>query len=355
MKYSLIALLLACGMTTPLTATRYYVSSTGSATTSGLSWSAATTLERALDLATSGDEVWARQGVYTLRKNDRSASFVLPAGVRLRGGFTGTEARAADRPRGYARTVLSGELGVTGDLQDNAYTVVKLLSNAAAPSLLEGFTIREGSARNYQDGFRAGSAGGGLWIAAPTSGSPAHQIVNCAFRRNTAHNGGAVYLAGGQPRFTNCIFMSNTADYNGGAVYNDGRQYASGPIFDGCSFVNNASKSGGALTNNGAHGEAVILVKDSEFRDNVVQLNGAAVYNCGTETGTADAILEGCSFSGNETVLGDVIASDAMGDVIVAGPSTTGTASTGGRKTLAPGRRKLTPTRKKLSPTVRKR
>ena len=129
------------------------------------SWAtAATSLQDALELAVSGDEVWVAQGTYTPDPDatatdyDRDASFILREGLRLYGGFDGTELTDADRDqRDYANnlTILSGDLlgddqtrraGQTGfqrQPHDNAYHV---LIAAAADVWIDGFTVSGGQA-----------------------------------------------------------------------------------------------------------------------------------------------------------------------------------------------------------------
>ena len=68
-------------------------------THNGDSWATAyTTLQGALDEATSSDEIWVAEGVYTPTNTaGRDASFPLKNGVALYGGFAATETQRTQR------------------------------------------------------------------------------------------------------------------------------------------------------------------------------------------------------------------------------------------------------------------
>lgn len=92
----------------------------------GTSWEAALgDLQRALSLAIPGDEIWVSSGIYLpTAGSDRFASFIIPSGVKLLGGFAGNETAAIQRDFTLNRTVLSGEIGSPNTDTDNSYTVV---------------------------------------------------------------------------------------------------------------------------------------------------------------------------------------------------------------------------------------
>src|SRR5258706_36413 len=72
---------------------------------------AVTNLQTALSAAQPGDEVWIAQGTYT---PGSSAGYAIPSGVRVYGGFAGTETNRGQRspdPSANA-TVLQGTAGV---------------------------------------------------------------------------------------------------------------------------------------------------------------------------------------------------------------------------------------------------
>ena len=72
------------------------------------SWANACTLQYALSLAQSGDEIWVKKGIhYPGPASDRTATFALKNGVALYGGFAGTESSRDARNWQANPTVLS--------------------------------------------------------------------------------------------------------------------------------------------------------------------------------------------------------------------------------------------------------
>jgi hypothetical protein len=118
-------------------------------------------------------------------------------------------------------------------------------------------------------------------------------VLRCRFLDNHATNGGAVWFQGGEmnePLFENCRFTSNSADGDGGAVYNYDRagldDAASGASLK---FVNCIFDLNDAVTGEGgaAYGE---LFATNKFINCTIVRNDAATYsalyhegNCGNE------------------------------------------------------------------------
>jgi hypothetical protein len=98
------------------------------------SWGNACTLQYALGLAVSGDEVWVSAGTYhPTSGTDRTISFVLISGVGVYGGFNGTESARQDRDPSANVTILSGDIGTIGNSADNSYHVVTGSGTDALP------------------------------------------------------------------------------------------------------------------------------------------------------------------------------------------------------------------------------
>lgn len=330
MKNLLLITVLTLSTLASLSAARIFVAPSGDAAQDGNSWATATSLEHALSQANRNDEIWVKTGTYTLAVDaPRTASFVLKPGVRLYGGFAGTESDLDQREAANV-SVLSGERGNTETLADNLHTVVIMQSNGVDASILNGFTITGGSGRNFKDGLTYGSAGGGLYIMAGDEAVD-HMVANCVFTNNKAHNGGAVLIDTGRPFFSNCTFRANKADFNGGAVYNKGTASVSNPIFKDCVFEENSSNSGAGITNNGTNGTANTLLIGCEFTDNTSLMNGAAIYNITNDNGETDVVIENCVFEGNDSILGDDVSDNGVSKPIAA------RAKRNGGGTLRPG------------------
>lgn len=308
MKF-LTTLLTVLTFATALTAERFYVKPAGTA--DGTSWEQATNLDDALNRAVAGDEIWATDGLYVVNNTaGRQSTFLVPAGVKLYGGFAGTELTLAHRMTGF-HSVLSGDIGQPEVTADNVYTVVTLASDNEQPSVFDGFLVTGGTSRNFKEGLTIGSAGGGLFIEAGET-LASHMIANCIFTDNKAHNGGAVLVDSGSPSFINCVFKGNTADFNGGAVYNQGTASVANPIFRNCLFEDNSSNSGAGMTNNGTNGSANPLIVSCQFVNNTSLMNGAAIYNISDDSGETQPVIENSVFIGNDSVLGEDVSDDGV-------------------------------------------
>lgn len=220
----------------------------------GSSWTDAyVDLQDALGIAVSGDEIWVAEGTYTFGDRDpRSSSFVIPDGVIVSGGFTGTEAARDQRDWREHATELSGS-GASGYQQN---FVVRTITVSPA-TVIEGFTIRDARHGMLIDG-----------------GAPL--IRNCRFYNN--RGGGEPYLGGGavallagcSPLFEDVEFFENAVfaySASGGAV----RDFTGDcfPRFVRVSFErNSASTYGGAF-----YGSGEFI--DVEFRGNQAVFGGA--------------------------------------------------------------------------------
>jgi trimeric autotransporter adhesin len=133
-----------------------YVKHDATGLNNGTSWANAyTDLEMALLFAMSGDEVWVARGTYyTSNSNDRTSSFVLNNGVKLYGNFFGNETSISQRvdlipdASGSDRTnetMLSGDIGISGDMSDNANHVFYIVGNTL-PVIIDGVKITGGNA-----------------------------------------------------------------------------------------------------------------------------------------------------------------------------------------------------------------
>ncbi len=248
----------------------------------GSSWAQAMgSLAEALQRARAGDQIWVAQGVYK-PGTTRTATFRIPAGVAVYGGFAGHETSLAERKEPTAHpTILSGEIGRPG-IEDNIYSVVTI--GACGPDTrLDGFIIAGGNA--FEEGAEGDPrrCGGGLYLDG-SQGKAAPVIAHCIFRDNTARIGGAAYLNGRQgqcaPLFLHCAFEGNKAGVDGGAVFTDARGSGSArPVFRYCAFKNNEATYGGALVNAAGNGECVVTAEESVFQHNMALLKGGGIYD----------------------------------------------------------------------------
>jgi predicted outer membrane repeat protein len=317
-----------------LNAAIIYVDPSAVGANNGSSWANAyTNLSSALAAANNGDEVWVKQGVYKpVTQVDvngsggadvREATFQVPDGVALYGGFAGTELSRDERNWVVNPTILSGDIDnndinmdgnciaeTTADIAgNNAYHVV-YTQNVNAFARIDGFIITAGYANSAvvsdpnQDGGAwynrldgginasspaienntfignyAASEGGAVFCTnAAAGGAVLSLIQHCKFQNNKSNNaGGAVnigsFSAGNyQPHFIKCEFSNNEAYRRGGAIYFTGDH----AILDSCTFQNNmvtaispdgstlpGSGGGVAMTNSSAHFNNCIFTSNS--------------------------------------------------------------------------------------------
>ena len=272
----------------------------------GTSWNDAIgDLQHALQKAKPGTQVWVATGKYLpTRKSDRNASFVIPEGVELYGGFIGNETDISRRNWKHFPTVLSGEIGSSA-LNDNSYTVV-YLKNATKATVIDGFIIESGFA-NGKNAKSTQRCGGGLFNDAEYSTSNP-LISNCTFQNNHAREGAGIYnnAKGGicNPSIINCTFKNNKADLDGGAIYNNGEAGKASPNIDGCHFMRNEATYGGAILNHGTYqGESSPTITNCVFSNNISYLRGGSLYN-NEQGGECNPFVSQCDFSNNKAAVG---------------------------------------------------
>lgn len=246
----------------------------------GSSWSQAfPALETAIAAAMPGDEIWVSQGTYKPTAGaDRSATYHLPGGISLRGGFAGDETSPDQRNPESSEipTILSGEIGDPELTTDNTFHLITAL-DASAPILLEGFTIT--AAYDESTDSNGGAAIRGV--------NTSLVLRDCLFVKNhCSQSGGAVYVWNSTATIENCLFTQNTCDSNGGSLVS----YASNLDISDCRFLSNYAKDGGALYL--GTGESVI--QRCFFLSNTSRFNGGALV-----TSEANNTFSNCSLAGN--------------------------------------------------------
>lgn len=244
---TVLALTAGKGQGSPATDGTIYVDADATGANNGTSWEDAyTDLQLALDGAVIGDQIWVAEGTYTPTHefspgDSRSAAFQLKNQVALYGGFdpsvgdTGWE----DRDWASSVTALSGDIGVTGDPDDNSYHVfyhpLELALDGSA--ILDGFTVSGGKA----DADWPNDSGGGMFN---DLSSPA--VTNCTFTDNSAsQRGGGMYNLFASPKVTNCTFWGNSANLGGG-MHNYDLAF---PAVTNCTFSGNSAYLGGGMYN----------------------------------------------------------------------------------------------------------
>ncbi len=260
----------------------YYVDNSASGTGDGSSWADAFTDPRSAFVLTyfcpQIQEAWVAAGVYpTDPGGDRDATFAIPSGLSIYGGFAGNETTREQRNWWANPTVLSGAIGTTAD-EDNAYHVVTI-KDANAQTRLDGFSIFDGFA-NGPD-----SEGAGLLVQNSDA-----VLANLLVARNRgADRGAGIYVVGGTPSITHSRFVENIANFGGrgGAIATLG----STASIANCSFRVNNAHDGAALSLVGSQ---------------TTLLNITAVYNPAYFGGNAIHIKNGHASFSNSILWSDI-------------------------------------------------
>jgi hypothetical protein len=211
-------------------------------------------------------EVWVVQGTYY-------QTVTLVYGKSLYGGFTGSETSREERDWVANPTILDGN--------NTAIHVVTGASN----SVIDGFTIRNGNARNNGDSGR----GGGMFNKNLSNVT----VRNCVFENNRAKDkGGAISNLNTDITIQGCIFTGNSAQ-EGGALHNDNNSVAY--ITDTVFYGNAATTNGGAEYNKNNRSTQPDLRLNVLYANNTAGNWGGAIYNENSIPSYTN-----CTFTGNQ-------------------------------------------------------
>ena len=246
-------------------------------------------------------------------------SFGVHPGVKLRGGFEGTETSSAERDPDRNVTILSGDIddndanaGGTeiddswSDIRGvNTYNIMWLRGSSDPDTReIDGFTITGGDAQGAA--FPA-NVGAGLYCNG--EGSVCSPVLsNLRFIGNRAVEGGAIYADGwgtgnSSPAVSDSQFIANNAK-NGGAVFcNSELSGNSSPTFTRVRFQQNAAVIGGALQLNILNGGTSSSVfVDVLFDSNSADATGGAIYAL-ESSGWNSPTIKNSTFVKNSTAL----------------------------------------------------
>ncbi len=195
-------------------------------------------------------EIWVAEGTYFPDDGtgDRSATFRIEKGVRIFGGFDGTEQFLEERDWIAHKTILSGNIGSALINSDNSYHVVTMDGNDSN-MVLNGFTVERGLANGVDV---VDQRGAGLFVETGLINDQDNPAVrHCTFQDNVALlAGGAVFLEGRNTSFYNCRFIDNTSSTRGGAIRHGENEYdqPSETNVYGCEFIGNVAQRGGGVS-----------------------------------------------------------------------------------------------------------
>ncbi|OQC16602.1 MAG: hypothetical protein BWX73_00749 [Lentisphaerae bacterium ADurb.Bin082] len=285
----------------------------------GLSWATAlASVQRAIDLSASGDEVWVAAGRYEaeMRREAGSESgwamsFLLRDGVSLYGGFCGQEKSLSERtldstapePSGSwdfaAETILALPEGSEGGI------LVGETERFQHTTRVDGFTITGGRAfGRAEDGYGGGGllpgnviltrcrvignlarSGGGLALR---SGAQVHACLiadNDLLAEGWGGLGGGIRLLGPGAIVANSVIVGNGAN---GEARAGGGIYAEGAVtIAACTIVGNAALRQGSGVSLAGNGGQLLncLVWGNQGSSLQVSNNDAFISHCGITGG----------------------------------------------------------------------
>ncbi len=313
-----VCLVLAASAAAAQTRIHYVLPGAGG---SGVSWSDASgNLRVILAAARPGDEVWVGGGTYaptscvSCERADQLVSFVLPKGVKLRGGFTGAESTPAERRSDAVATVLSGRIGPDTSRAKESLTIM-VSDSPTRGTLIERITFAYGNANEAQHGYTDPIVSGAQLDVFFREARDANrlEVVDCAFLHARSVGYGGAVLVDGKDRgrsevwFRGCRFEDNASTLGGGAVYITGKRGGLDESrFTDCGFRQNAAgtEGGGAIHWTGADtGRVAGQIADCVFRDNS-SLGGGGAIRLNGIMGDVSLAVDRTLFEGNEAQFG---------------------------------------------------
>ena len=286
-----------------------YVNQKAAGKNTGATWpDALNTVLAALQKAQSGDEIWVAKGIYNNWDGQGLALPYLKSGVRMLGGFQGTETLASQRDWEANLTVLTAF-----SLPDSFhFTRVLLCTNTDSSTVLDGFTIKKGIATASSVICEEQPwicCGGGLIIdgtidpTRPTS----LQLRNCRFVENGAgRSGGGIAInfstGYGKIEIIHCAISENWSSLTNAAMHIDIGSTSPGSvkiIIDSCVFSRNKGYAGGGLGIYNLQDDINLHICNTQFIEN------KSIYaNAGLHIGNASNApikIERCVFEGNQS------------------------------------------------------
>uniref|UniRef100_UPI00241FBD2F right-handed parallel beta-helix repeat-containing protein n=1 Tax=Cloacibacillus evryensis TaxID=508460 RepID=UPI00241FBD2F len=275
-----------------------YVTPGGAGEKDGSSWANAmggadfSAMLKWIDTQNSGKNYnfYVAKGTYA-----QSETLPLPKGVKLYGGFAGTETETI-----ASRDIKTNVSTLTAATGASISIVTGGKDATSADTVLDGFTITggKGTVTNVEiSGFSYYDPGGGGLFN--DSSSPL--IANCTFSGNYCYAGPAIFnCRDSSPYVYRCSFEKNEGGY-GGAVCSEsfGSTGAVAPSFVECVFKNNSGAIGGAIFSaaNGNTACTPFIDKCRFLSNQTTQLYGGAI----TDEDTAHSTISNSEFTGNFT------------------------------------------------------
>ncbi len=229
------------------TTAAYYVSTSGNDDNSGKGWARAfRRIEKALEVAESGDEIWVRAGNYYPPDYDLTSTITVAyygvyKKVSLYGGFSGNETARAQRDWEDNRTRVDAYHYISGKSDwsgQGFYIDTQGDTGPGERARIDGFIVDNGNALGPANSRYA--AGGGIHIE--FGSNPI--IANSEFLGNDGYDGGAILSGSNGVVIINCNIHDNTAERRGGGIY----AHYDTEVINSTIYRNRGGYGGGGIT-----------------------------------------------------------------------------------------------------------
>ncbi|AWV99629.1 hypothetical protein DJ013_16195 [Arcticibacterium luteifluviistationis] len=264
-------------------------------------------LQQAIDnYSCFGTEIWVAKGTYFptsapdgISVNTRDRAFHVANGIKIYGGFLGSEDLLTERNPSLNETILSGDIanddiitGIGGTLAisgntENTYHVLAA-ANLTIGSIIDGFTISGGYAdgsnsMNFAGTYLTGNTGGGFILA------NSNLILSNLLLKNNAstYGGGGIIKNNSNAIILNSIIEKNNASIMGGGIYLDGSDLT----LTNTKTVGNLAKYGGVIV---SVSSSNINLLNSIFIHNFANNSGGVV-----QSNSISGTITNCTFAKN--------------------------------------------------------
>ena len=239
------------------------------------------TIQAGIDNALNGDTVLVAPGTYYENINFNGKNNVIASHYILENDMDFINSTIID--------------GSQAQYSDTA-SCVRFVSGEDSTTVLQGFTIKQGSGTNWIDPqfpSYTWHSGGGIFIFQSSPTIKNNYIIDNHVDDNTGvsgASGGGLLMYGGNPTIINNIIKNNTALYGAGVVID----------YSGCEFKNNivTQNSGGQNYGGGGfwtigNGTEDIIIENNTIVDNESELRGGAMYLWSTQLTARNNIIWG--------------------------------------------------------------
>ncbi|MBQ3251099.1 MAG: BACON domain-containing protein [Bacteroidales bacterium] len=293
----------------------YYVKADGDGHAEGFTWETATTLASAMGKAADGDKICVAAGTYTPitlipgGETEEERTFEIHSNFTIEGGYPADAVTGAVADPANNETILDGA--------GSAYHVVVVsASKDNTPAVLKNVTITGGRTHtaNQQTYRQAGEnlvdvgLAGGIYI-----GKANFVMENCKVIANAAALAAGCYISpNAEVTFRQCVFQNNSADSNGGGIWNAGGTLY---MYDSVVAQNTCGQqaagyysidSGGTITVSRIYN--TLFLENDCTQKNEKRSGGALYIRAGS-----DAVFVNCTITGNKAGWGAAISGHGTG------------------------------------------